>query len=231
MSTSLRDYDYVLPRELIALRPLPRRQDARMMVLDRVRQTIDHRQFVELPLFVRPGELLVLNDTRVRSARRFSDDGMIEFLFLDQLDPRRWRCLVKPGRKMRIGAMTMLDGVAVRVEEIEAEGERVVRLESEIDPCRGGKMPLPPYIDRVADADDETRYQTVFAPRTRGGGGTDRGIAFHPGNPDAIAAHFRYLARGHGHLSSGARRDHRRASNACRAVHDHRTGCGRDERG
>src|SRR4249920_3889368 len=101
MSTSLSEYDYVLPPELIAARPLPRRQDARMMVLDRTRQTIDHRQFVELLQFVRPGDLLVLNDTRVRPARRFSDDGAIEFLFLEQLDPRRWRCLVKPGRKMR----------------------------------------------------------------------------------------------------------------------------------
>ena len=163
MNTSLRDYDYALPRELIALRPLPRRQDARMMVLDRKRQTIDHRRFVELPRFVRPGDLLVLNDTRVQLARRFSDDGAIEFLFLEQLDPRRWRCLVKPGRKMRIGAMTRLDGVGVRVEEIGPAGERVVRLEGDIDPCRGGKMPLPPYIDRTADEEDETRYQTVFA--------------------------------------------------------------------
>lgn len=163
MNTSLRDYDYALPRELIALRPLPRRQDARMMVLDRKQQTINHRRFVELPQFVRPGDLLVLNDTRVQSARRFSDDGAIEFLFLEQLDPRRWRCLVKPGRKMRIGAMTRLDSVGVRVEEIGPAGERVVRLEGEIDPCRGGKMPLPPYIDRAADAEDETRYQTVFA--------------------------------------------------------------------
>jgi len=118
MNTSLPDYDYALPRELIARRPLPRRQDARMMVLDRKQQTIDHRRFVELPQFVRPGDLLVLNDTRVRSARRFSDDGAIEFLFLEQLDPWRWRCLVKPGRKMRIGATTKLDNVGVRVEEI-----------------------------------------------------------------------------------------------------------------
>jgi S-adenosylmethionine:tRNA ribosyltransferase-isomerase len=163
MGTSLSDYDYALPLELIARRPLPERQEARMMVLDRARQTIDHRKFVELPQFVRPGDLLVLNDTRVRPARRFSDDGVIEFLFLEQLDPQRWRCLVKPGRKMRIGAMTMLDGVAVRVEKICLEGERVVRLERAIDPSRGGKMPLPPYIDRPANAEDETRYQTVFA--------------------------------------------------------------------
>jgi S-adenosylmethionine:tRNA ribosyltransferase-isomerase len=163
MTTRLSDYDYVLPPDLIATRPLPRRQDARMMVLERARQTIDHRRFVELPQFVRPGDLLILNDTRVRPARRFSDDGAIEFLFLEQLSPLRWRCLVKPGRKLRIGAMTMLDGVGVKVEEIGPEGERVVRLGREIDPCRGGKIPLPPYIERAADVEDETRYQTVFA--------------------------------------------------------------------
>ena len=134
-----------------------------MMVLDRARQTIDHRQFVDLPQFVRPGDLLVLNDTRVRPARRFSDNGAIEFLFLEQLDPLRWRCLVKPGRKMRVGAMTTLDGVEVKVEAIALEGERIVSFGREIDPFRGGKMPLPPYIDRPADAEDEARYQTIFA--------------------------------------------------------------------
>lgn len=134
-----------------------------MLVLDRARETIAHRQFVDLPQFVRPGDLLVLNNTRVQLARRFSDDGAVEFLFLEQLAPQRWRCLVKPGRRMRIGATTTLDGVAATVEKIEAEGERIVRLEEAIDPYQGGKMPLPPYIARPADAEDERRYQTVFA--------------------------------------------------------------------
>jgi len=134
-----------------------------MLVLDRARETIAHRQFVDLPQFVRPGDLLVLNNTRVQPARRFSDDGAVEFLFLEQLAPQRWRCLVKPGRRMRIGATTTLDGVRATVEKVEAEGERIVRLEEAIDPYRDGKMPLPPYIARPADAEDESRYQTVFA--------------------------------------------------------------------
>ncbi|MGI8957728.1 MAG: tRNA preQ1(34) S-adenosylmethionine ribosyltransferase-isomerase QueA [Chthoniobacterales bacterium] len=163
MSTRLSDYDYHLPPGLIATRPRALRQDARMMVLDRARETIEHRPFLELPQFVRPEDILVLNNTAVRPARRFSDDGAIEFLFLEQLASQRWRCLVKPGKKMRIGATTQLDGVELQVEEIESEGERVVRLEREIDPYRGGHMPLPPYIDRPADAEDATRYQTVFA--------------------------------------------------------------------
>ena len=97
MSTRLSDYDYVLPPGRIASRPLLRRQDARMLVLDRARETIAHRQFVDLPQFVRPGDLLVLNNTRVQPARRFSDDGAVVFLFLEELTPQRWRCLVKPG--------------------------------------------------------------------------------------------------------------------------------------
>ena len=110
MSDRVDDYDFALPDELIAQRPLPRREDARMMVLERARGTIAHRRFAELPEFVRPGDLLVLNDTRVLPARRFSDDGTIEFLFLEQIDPQTWKCLVKPGRKMRLGATTLLDG-------------------------------------------------------------------------------------------------------------------------
>ncbi len=180
MSGRVEDYDYALPEELIAQRPPSRRQDARMLVLDRARQTIEHRQFIELPQFVRPGDLLVLNDTRVQPARRFSDDGTIEFLFLDQIAPQRWRCLVKPGRKMRIGARTVLDGVGLRVEEIESEGERIVRLEREIDPYRGGKMPLPPYIARPADAEDSTRYQTVFAREPGAVAAPTAGLHFTP---------------------------------------------------
>ncbi|HEY5037258.1 MAG TPA: S-adenosylmethionine:tRNA ribosyltransferase-isomerase, partial [Chthoniobacterales bacterium] len=77
MSTLLRDYDFELPEKLIAQRPLPRREDARMMVLERASLTIAHRKFTELPEFVRPDDLLVLNDTRVLPARRFSDNGAV----------------------------------------------------------------------------------------------------------------------------------------------------------
>ncbi|MBA3804755.1 MAG: S-adenosylmethionine:tRNA ribosyltransferase-isomerase, partial [Acidobacteria bacterium] len=82
----MEDYDFVLPDELIAQRPPPRREDARMMVLDRAREAITHRRFADLPEFVRQEDLLVLNDTRVLPARRFSDDGAVEFLFLEQID-------------------------------------------------------------------------------------------------------------------------------------------------
>jgi S-adenosylmethionine:tRNA ribosyltransferase-isomerase len=163
MSARLSDYNYDLPRELIAQRPPPRRDDSRMMVLHSDTQTIEHRQFRELKTFLRPGDLLVLNDTRVLPARRFSDDGGIEFLFLERLGPTRWKCLVTPGRKMRIGATAKVDNVTLCVEEITSEGERVVVLSEEIDLYSGGSMPLPPYIRRESNAEDAARYQTVFA--------------------------------------------------------------------
>jgi len=163
MSAQLSDYNYDLPRELIAQRPPQRRGDSRMMVLHSDMQTIEHQQFRELQTFLRPGDLLVLNDTRVLPARRFSHDGGIEFLFLERLGPKRWKCLVTPGRKMRIGATAKVDNVTLCVEEITSEGERVMVLSEEIDLYSGGSMPLPPYIRRESDAEDAARYQTVFA--------------------------------------------------------------------
>ena len=163
MSLALSDYDYPLPEDLIAIRPLPNRADSRMMVLHRSEQRIEHRKFAELPEFLHSDDLLVLNDTRVVNARRFSDDGKIEFLFLEQLDRRHWKCLVRPGRKMRRGARSAIEGVAVCVEEICPDGERIVIVEREIDPWQGGMVPLPPYLRRQGDTDDLQRYQTVYA--------------------------------------------------------------------
>jgi S-adenosylmethionine:tRNA ribosyltransferase-isomerase len=163
MSTRLIDYDYDLPREFIAQRPPEHRDDSRMMVLHRDSQAIQHRQFRELKTFLQQGDLLVLNDTQVLSARRFSDDGAIEFLFLERLGPGRWRSLVTPGREMRVGATAMIDGAALSVEEITPEGERIVVLDKDIDLYSGGSTPLPPYIQRESDFDDAARYQTVFA--------------------------------------------------------------------
>jgi S-adenosylmethionine:tRNA ribosyltransferase-isomerase len=163
MSGRLSDYDYDLPRELIAQRPPERREDSRLMVLRREQQTIEHRQFVELKMLLSPGDLLVLNNTLVVPARRFSNDGAIEFLFIERVASRRWKCLVKPGRKMRVGATTKIDNVTLRVEEILPEGERVVSLDKDVDLYAGGLMPLPPYIGRESDEGDNVRYQTIFA--------------------------------------------------------------------
>lgn len=163
MNARLSNYDYHLPAGLIAQRPLPRRDESRMMVLRRDAQRIEHRHFVELKSLLNPGDLLVLNDTRVLPARKFSDDGAIEFLFVQRLGPARWKCLVKPGRRMRLGATAKIDNAILQVEEISPEGERIVSLNQDVDLYAGGLMPLPPYVARESDAEDERRYQTIFA--------------------------------------------------------------------
>jgi S-adenosylmethionine:tRNA ribosyltransferase-isomerase len=180
MSAQLSDYDYDLPRELIAQQPLEHREDSRMMALHRALQTIEHRQFRELKTFLQPGDLLVLNDTGVLPARRFSDDGTIEFLFLERLSPAHWKCLVKPGRKMRVGATAKVDKVTLRVEEITDDGERIVALHKDIDVYAGGSTPLPPYITRPSDEKDATRYQTVFAHAAGAVAAPTAGLHFTP---------------------------------------------------
>lgn len=133
------------------------------MVLHRREQKIEHRKFAELPGFLQSDDLLVLNNTRVVNARRFSDDGKIEFLFLERKGSARWKCLVRPGRKMRTSAETAIGGVAVRVEEICPDGERIIVFERDFDPWEGGMVPLPPYLRRQGDVEDLERYQTVYA--------------------------------------------------------------------
>jgi S-adenosylmethionine:tRNA ribosyltransferase-isomerase len=180
MSARLSDYDYYLPRELIAQRPVEHRADSRMMVIRRDEQTVEHRQFRELKTFLQPSDLLVLNDTQVLPARRFSNNGAIEFLFLQRLGPRRWECLVKPGRKMRIGATTTIDNATLQVEKITSEGKRIVVLDKDVDLYLGGSMPLPPYIGRDSDAEDATLYQTVFAQAPGALAAPTAGLHFTP---------------------------------------------------
>jgi len=161
------DYDYVLPEELIAKYPLARRDESRMLVLHRAEQRIEHRRFADFPSYLRAGDLVVLNDTRVIPARVFSDDGRIEFLFLENLHDDTWKCLVKPGRKMRLGARTEVRGVAGVVTGIEPEGERIIEFQGPVDLDAAGELPIPPYFHRAVEASDTERYQTVFA-RERG---------------------------------------------------------------
>src|SRR5207244_5665109 len=180
MDARLSDYDYDLPAELIAQRPLARREDDRMMVLRREAQTVEHRQFVELKTLLGPGDLLVLNDTRVVPARKFSDDGGIEFLFVERLGRTRWKCLIKPGRKFRVGATTKIDRVIARVEEVLPDGERIVALDEDVDLYARGSMPLPPYIGRESDLADNERYQTVFAQNLGALAAPTAGLHFTP---------------------------------------------------
>ncbi len=157
------DYDYVLPEELIAVRPPARREEARMMVIDRVVGSIEHRSFRDLPELLRPEDLLVMNDTRVMKARLFSEDGKIELLLLEPRDERTWISLVRPGRKCKVGSAFRVASVRAEVLEILEGGERVVRFDAPPDLQRYGSIPLPPYMRRDADVSDAERYQTVYA--------------------------------------------------------------------
>jgi S-adenosylmethionine:tRNA ribosyltransferase-isomerase len=167
VSDSLSDYDYPLPEDLIARHPLPDRDASRMMVLDRATETIVHRTFADFPSYLRSEDLVVLNDTRVVPAKVSSDDGRVGLLFLEAIGANTWTCLVKPGRRMRLGAELTIGGVHGVVRNILPDGERVIAFDSEVDLETCGRMPLPPYLEREAEPDDSTRYQTVFA-RTPG---------------------------------------------------------------
>jgi S-adenosylmethionine:tRNA ribosyltransferase-isomerase len=180
MTSRLNDYDFDLPRELIASRPLAQRDASRMMVIRRQSQQIEHKSFRNLPEFVQPGDLFVLNDTRVVPARRFSDDGRIEFLFLERAGDRRWRCLVKPGRKMKLGASVEIGGLRGRVVDISPTGERTIEFEADVEMHAGGSIPIPPYLDRQSDDEDRVRYQTVYAQNPGAVAAPTAGLHFTP---------------------------------------------------
>lgn len=196
MSTRLSDYDFELPRELIAQRPLERREGSRMMVLRRDEQKIEHARFFELQKFLRNDDLLVLNDSRVLPARHFSDDGKLEFLFLEKIAAYRWKALVKPGRRFGRSVVSSIGGIQAQAGEIFPDGSREVILAEEIDLLHRGAMPLPPYIKRPADIrlrgsstpkvdgryddEDEARYQTVFATSEGSLAAPTAGLHFTP---------------------------------------------------
>jgi S-adenosylmethionine:tRNA ribosyltransferase-isomerase len=186
VSTHLSDYDCELPRELIAQHPLPRREDSRMMVLHRDEQKIEHARFVDLKKFLRAGDLLVLNDSRVLPARHFSDDGKLEFLFVERIAARRWKALVKPGRRFGRNEVASIQGVQAEAGEIFADGSREVILAEKVDLLHGGTIPLPPYIKRSAVMDqryseeDKSRYQTVFAKQEGSLAAPTAGLHFTP---------------------------------------------------
>jgi S-adenosylmethionine:tRNA ribosyltransferase-isomerase len=163
MTLRTADFDYPLPEHLIAHEPAPRRDASRMMVLHRAEGRIEHRQVVDFPSYLKDGDLAIFNNTRVMPARVFSDDRRIELLLLERIEDASWRCLVKPGRRMRLGSRVEVGGVAGSVAEVLEDGDRIVVFERPINPHEVGVLPLPPYIDRVATEEDWARYQTVYA--------------------------------------------------------------------
>lgn len=180
MSLLTADYDYYLPETLIAREPATKRDASRMLVLDRASGSIAHRTFSDLPKFLRPGDLALLNDTRVIPARLFSDDARVELLLLEPLSPTSWKCFVKPGRRMREGATATFAGIPARVASVLDEGERIIEFQSPPDLDRIGHMPLPPYIKRPDTPEDRERYQTVYARSAGAIAAPTAGLHFTP---------------------------------------------------
>ena len=169
MKTS--DFAYYLPERLIAQHPLEDRSSSRLMVLDKkTGQTLD-RHFSDLPSFLRKGDVLVMNNTRVIPARligqRDDTGSPVEILLLRRLDDTRWECIVRPGKKVKPGRRFVFikDELEAECEEIKPDGNRIVRFnfngiwEEVLD--KAGTMPLPPYIHEKLQ--DKERYQTVYS--------------------------------------------------------------------
>ncbi|MEK6230635.1 MAG: tRNA preQ1(34) S-adenosylmethionine ribosyltransferase-isomerase QueA [Luteolibacter sp.] len=180
MSLLTKDYDYHLPEKLIASRPLPDRAASRMLVIDRNTGTVCHRMFADFPDYLRPEDLLVLNDTRVIPARLFSDDDRIELLCLDRLSPTLWRCLAKPGKRMKVGRTLTVGEISGSVVEVMENGDRIIRWDEPVDLDKHGHLALPHYMGRGDDETDQERYQTVFAKQEGAIAAPTAGLHFTP---------------------------------------------------
>ncbi len=177
------DFDYELPARLIAQTPAEPRDSSRLMLLDRDRGCIAHHRFHELGCFLRPGDVLVLNDTRVMPARlaamKRETGGKAEILLLRQLDAQRWLTLVR-GSGIRVGAGLHLhdSDIAAEVVEEGTQGQRVLRfsrsLQGELEAL--GQTPLPPYIQ--THLEDHERYQTVYCRNTGSAAAPTAGLHF-----------------------------------------------------
>ncbi len=172
----LSDFDYQLPEELVAQYPIKKRDHSRLMVINRTDGSIEHKRFYNIIDYLYPGDLLVLNETKVYPARLWAikdrTDAVVEVFLLRELSNNLWEVMVKPARKVRIGnKLTVTEGVQCDVIDNTVSGGRVVRfkgIEQEdlyalID--KVGKSPLPPYIDRDPIPEDKIKYQTVYAKR------------------------------------------------------------------
>lgn len=181
------DYDYVLPEELIAQHPEEQRDHSRLLVVHRETGKTEDRHFFDLTEYLRPGDLLVMNDTKVLPARlygrRKQTGGHVEFLLLKRIEGDDWEVMVKPGKKARPGDVIVFsDGLSAKILSVEEQGLRRVRFEytgifeerlQEI-----GEMPLPPYIhEKLAD---QERYQTVYAREEGSAAAPTAGLHFTP---------------------------------------------------
>ncbi len=165
------DYDFELPPVLIAQTPAQKRDESRLMVLDRAAGTITHRKFADFPGFFSAGDALVLNTSKVIRARLLGtrDSGApAEVMLIKSLADGRYEAMVHPGGKLKPGRkISVSSQLEVEILEITERGTRIVQLHSELPPDeaieRFGHIPLPPYIRRADESDDASRYQTVYA--------------------------------------------------------------------
>ena len=186
MKTS--DFNYELPKELIAQTPLEKRDTSRLMTLDRKTGAWEHHHFYELPDFLYPGDCLILNDSRVLPARllgqRLPGGGACEVLLLIDRGEKTWECLVRPGRHMRQGSKLSFGNgeLTAEVTEVLPDGNRLVRFDYDgifLEVLeRLGKMPLPPYIKE--ELQDRERYQTVYSKVPGSAAAPTAGLHFTP---------------------------------------------------
>lgn len=184
MKTS--DFMYDLPEELIAQTPMEKRDASRLLVLDRKNGEIEHRHFYDLTEYLRPGDCLVLNNSRVIPARLFGTrptGGAVEVVLLKEVGDNRWECLTRPGKKMRPGTeVTFGENGELKavVEEVMADGNRILRFSYEgifLEILEHlGHMPLPPYIKEQLN--DPERYQTVYSKEPGSAAAPTAGLHF-----------------------------------------------------
>ncbi|MEA4826972.1 MAG: S-adenosylmethionine:tRNA ribosyltransferase-isomerase, partial [Clostridium sp.] len=180
------DFDFYLPEELIAQHPLEKRDESRLMIVDRKSGNIQHKIFKNIIERLSDGDCLVLNNTRVLPARLIGEKegtgGRMEFLLLKRIDKNLWETLVKPGKRAKIGSRFVFGGgeLKAEVKEIGEEGSRVVEFqydgifEEVLD--RLGQMPLPPYITEKLE--DKERYQTVYSKEVGSAAAPTAGLHF-----------------------------------------------------
>jgi S-adenosylmethionine:tRNA ribosyltransferase-isomerase len=194
---AIASYDFALPPEQIAQEPLPERDTSRLLQFDRRTGAVAHHRFRELPALLRPGDLLVLNRSRVFPARllgRRPGGGSAEILLVRRRSAALWDALVRPGRRLRSGATVELaPGFAARIEAEAAGPTRLVRLlcdagDSDAAVERHGHVPLPPYIRRADAPADRERYQTVFASESGSVAAPTAGLHFTPPLLERLAA-------------------------------------------
>jgi S-adenosylmethionine:tRNA ribosyltransferase-isomerase len=183
------EFDYDLPESSIADRPAPR-GESRLLVLD-ARGTERHRRIRDLPEILRPGDLVVVNDTRVIPARLFGrrvgvggvGEGKIELLLVEKRGEREWDALAKPGKRTRPGTtLAFEDGLSAEVLAKREDGRHLIRFSEPVEGHleRQGHIPLPPYIKRADESEDRERYQTVFAKNPGAIAAPTAGLHFSP---------------------------------------------------